>query len=243
MILAAGKGERLRPLTIKTPKPAIPLGGKPLILRTLFWLKDQGIQNAIVNLYYQSSVLLDILSESPIPLSISLEEKLLGTGGGIRRSLPLWKGEWLLVLNGDTLLDLDLKHLFSTAQKGNIKALLVLREDPDLNRWGAVYVGEARDGIAPILSFLDPPSTSGRAYMFAGVHLIHRSLAEKLPPVGCVIRNGYQKWVSEGEPIGGYFYSGPWMEIGTPEQYRQAEELFSRGSFPWLMLQEEKISR
>jgi NDP-sugar pyrophosphorylase family protein len=240
MILAAGKGERLRPLTSTIPKPALPLGGKPLILRTLFWLKRQGIQYGIVNLFYKSSVLLDILSESPLPLSLSFEEELLGTGGGIRRSLPLWGGEWLLVMNGDTFIDLDLSHLVSLVKKENIKALLVLRPDPDPGRWGAVYTREICEGIAPIISFFDPPSSRAKSYMFAGIHLIHRSLAERLPDKGCVIRDGYRQWVQEGN-IWGYLYPGSWMEIGTLDQYQQAELSFRQGLFPWLLFPGEEL--
>lgn len=241
MILAAGKGERLLPLTRDFPKPALPLGGKPLILRTLYWLKQQGVKEAIVNLYYKKEVLLDILAESSFSIGMSLEEELLGTGGGIRRAASLWNGEWLLVLNGDTLVDLSLPQLLPSLKDRRVGALLVLRPDHEVMRWGAIFAPSSTLGLTPILSFFSSSHPEARPYMFTGIHFIRRSLVERLPGKGCVIRDGYARWVGEGF-IWGYIHEGPWLEIGTPEAYQKAQDLFCKGKIPWLLLPGEKVS-
>ena len=116
MILAAGLGTRLRPLTNAIPKPLLPIAGTPLIVWNLLLLKRHGFQDVIINLHYLGPMIEQALgngSKYGMRIYYSHEPVILGTGGGIKQAEPNFSGEPVLVLNGDTLFELDLDALFA----------------------------------------------------------------------------------------------------------------------------------
>ncbi len=111
MILAAGFGTRLRPLTNTVPKALVPVAGRPLIEYGLFWLKAQGVEEVVINLHHLGDKIRDTLGDGRmygLRIVYSPEEPILDTGGGIKKAQPWLDGETFLVLNCDTILDLDL---------------------------------------------------------------------------------------------------------------------------------------
>ena len=141
MILAAGLGTRLRPLTNTIPKPLLPVGGTPLIVWNLLLLKRHGFRQVVINLHHLGPMIEQTLgtgSKFGIRIIYSHEPVILGTGGGIKQAEPHFSGEPVLILNGDTLVELDLEALCDFHRLRNAAATLVLREDPDAARWGLV---------------------------------------------------------------------------------------------------------
>lgn len=226
MILAAGFGTRLRPLTNATPKPLLPVAGTPMIVWNLLLLKRHGIRDVVINLHHLGAMIEEALGDGArfgMRITYSHEPVILGTGGGIKQVESWFGGEPVLVLNGDTLFDLDLTSLIAFHREQEAAATLVLRQDPEAARWGLVEVTDQ----AQVLRItgrgrsLSPPTT---ARMFAGIHILHPRLLRSLP-VGkeSSIIDAYVQGIQEGERIMGYDFDGYWTDVGTPDRYAQVE--------------------
>ncbi|HET8580713.1 MAG TPA: NDP-sugar synthase [Nitrospiraceae bacterium] len=227
MILAAGFGTRLRPLTDTLPKPLLPIAGAPLILWNLLLLQRHGITEVIINLHHLGHLIEKELGDGArfgMKLSYSREPVILGTGGGIKQAEPFFNGEPFVVLNGDTLMELDLRAVVTLHERWNALATMVLREDPEADRWGAVEV-DAQQRIVRIIG--RGLSEIGRTdkRMFAGVHVMHPRLLKDVPRGReSSIIDAYVNAIQRGEVILGYRMGGYWSDIGTPERYAQAQQ-------------------
>src|SRR5919108_2695 len=134
LILAAGYGTRLRPLTERIPKPLLPVAGQPILVWNLLLLKRHGITDVVINLHHLGEQIVQAIgngSRFGMRVAYSHEPTLLGTGGGIQQAAPLLKDGPFLVVNGDTLSACDLTELIAAHRAGKASATLVLREDAD----------------------------------------------------------------------------------------------------------------
>ncbi|MBI5673775.1 MAG: nucleotidyltransferase family protein [Nitrospirae bacterium] len=226
MILAAGLGTRLRPLTHTIPKPLLPVGGVPLIVWNLLLLKRHGFRQVVINLHHLGPMIEQALgtgSKFGIRIIYSHEPVILGTGGGIKQAEPHFSGEPVLILNADTLVELDLEALCDFHRTSNAAATLVLREDSDAASWGLVEVGELGQ-ILRITGRGRMDSVPVMPRMFAGIHILHPRLLRQVPKgVASSIIDPYVKAIEQGEPVLGYDLQGYWSDIGTAERYAQAE--------------------
>ncbi len=226
MILAAGLGTRLRPLTDTIPKPLLPVGGVPIIVWNLLLLNRHGFRQVVINLHHLGPMIEQALgtgSKFGIRIIYSHEPIILGTGGGIKQAESHFSGEPVLILNGDTLVELDLEALCDFHRSHHAAATLVLREDPDAARWGLVEVGD-KGQILRITGQGLVDSVPVTPRMFAGIHILHPRLLQKVPKgVASSIIDPYVKAIERGEPVLGYDLQGYWSDIGTAERYAQAE--------------------
>lgn len=226
MILAAGLGTRLRPLTNTIPKPLLPIAGTPLIVWNLLLLKRYGFQDVIINLHHLGPMIEQAVgngSKFGLRIYYSHEPVILGTGGGIKQAEPNFSGEPVLVLNGDTLFELDLEALCAYHQRHHAMATLVLRSDPDAARWGVVEVA-ADERIVRITGRGKAESGSTKPRMFAGVHILHPRLLRDVPKgKTSSIIDAYVAAIQREEIVVGYDMVGYWSDVGTPERYAQAE--------------------
>ena len=227
MILAAGLGTRLRPLTNTTPKPLLPMGGIPLIVWNLLLLRQHGFHEVVINLHYLGSMIEQALGDGAkfgLRIRYSHEPVILGTGGGIKQAEPFFAGEPVLVLNGDTLFELDLEALMAFHQSQKAAATLVVREDPDAATWGLVEVREDHR-IVRITGKGLADSVPTIPRMFAGIHILEPRLLQDVPKgVLSSIIDPYVAAISRGERVVGYDLHGYWSDIGTVERYEQAEQ-------------------
>ena len=227
MILAAGLGTRLRPLTNTIPKPLLPVGGTPLIVWNLLLLKRHGFRQVVINLHHLGPMIEQALgtgSKFGIRIIYSHEPVILGTGGGIKQAEPHFSGEPVLILNGDTLAELDLEALCDFHRTRNAAATLALREDSDAARWGLVEVGDEGQ-ILRITGKGLVGSASAAARMFAGIHILHPRLLRDVPKgVASSIIDPYVRAIERGEPVLGYDLQGYWSDVGTADRYTQAEQ-------------------
>jgi NDP-sugar pyrophosphorylase family protein len=229
MILAAGLGTRLRPLTDTIPKPLLPVGGLPLIVWNLLLLRAGGIREVIINLHYLGSMIEETLGDgSPWDMRItySHEAELLGTGGGLKAAEWFFDGQPFLVMNGDTLIDLDLQAFLDFHDLQGGVATLVLRDDPQAAQWGAVET-DAQGHILRINDQGIDEREAKRAVtfrMFAGVHILHPSILDDAPtgkPFSII--DSYIRAIAGGSRLLGFVYAGYWSDIGTVERYTQAQ--------------------
>ncbi|WP_347928161.1 N-acetylmuramate alpha-1-phosphate uridylyltransferase MurU [Pseudomonas helvetica] len=215
MILAAGKGERMRPLTLTTPKPLVRVGGVPLIEYHLRALAAAGFSEVVINHAWLGQQIEDYLGDGSrygLSIQYSSEGEPLETGGGIFRALPLLGDEAFVVVNGDIWTDYDFTAL---RQPMAGLAHLVLVDNPDHHPSGdfSLVDGQVRDG---------QPGTQTLTY--SGIAVLHPKLfaacvdgAFKLAPL---LRDAMAQGQVSGEQLRGH-----WIDVGTHERLAQVEHL------------------
>jgi NDP-sugar pyrophosphorylase family protein len=217
MILAAGFGTRLQPLTNTLPKALVPVAGRPLIEYGLLWLKSQGITEVIINLHHLGDKIRAALGDGGrygLRIVYSPEDPILDTGGGIKKAQPFLAGETFLVLNSDTILDLDLTALLHFHLHNQAIATLVLRPDPAAVRYGLLEIDQ-RGRLRRFLgqpTVVDEPLT---ALMFTGLQVLEPRIFPLMPankPFSTT-REFYPHLLLAGEPLYGFLHTGPWMGI------------------------------
>jgi len=219
MILAAGRGERMRPLTLDRPKPLLEVGGSPLIVHHLRALKAAGFVDVVVNLSWLGEQIRGALGDGGrygVRLHYSDEgPEPLETGGGIFRALPLLGAGPFLVVNGDVWTDLDPSPLRERLAPGDL-AHLVLVPNPPHNPAGDFSL----EGGRIVASEAERWTFSGigvyRAALFEGCRDGAFKLAPLLRAALCAGR------------VSGELHTGGWIDIGTPERLRQLDDRLRR---------------
>jgi NDP-sugar pyrophosphorylase family protein len=223
MILAAGFGTRLRPLTERIPKPLVPVVGKPNIVRTVEHLRRFGITEIAVNLHHLPEAIRALLGDGSslgVHIAYSHEPRILGTGGGIKKALPLLGDETFVVVNGDALFAPDLAAALRVHRRSGALATLVVRQDPGAEAFGAVGIDD--EGRIRRLVWAGDPAAASRHLMFTGVHLLEPEIAARLPDEGCIVRQTYAPLVGDRAPLFGAVDDGYFCDLGTPERYLEA---------------------
>jgi MurNAc alpha-1-phosphate uridylyltransferase len=225
MILAAGFGTRMRPLTNHTPKPMLKVAGVPLIEHQVRRLVAAGITDIVINHAYlgeQIEAHLKDGSEFNCNIQYSAELEPLETGGGIFKALPLLGQAPFLLVNGDIWLELDYQSVITQAlgaDEMNSLAHLVLVNNPDHNPHGDFYLAD------DMVSYPrdQQNNASGDQYTFSGVSIIHPDLfggcsagVFKLAPL--------LKQAMDVSKVTGQLYSGYWLDVGTPERLTALEQ-------------------
>ncbi|TBU76803.1 mannose-1-phosphate guanylyltransferase [Pseudomonas daroniae] len=215
MILAAGKGERLRPLTLHTPKPLVHAAGVPLIEYHVRALARAGFTELVVNHAWLGQQIEDYLGDGErygVSIRYSPEGEPLETGGGIFKALPLLGGEPFVVVNGDIFTDYDFANLRRPLTG---QAHLVLVDNPPHHPKGdfLLHGGQVEDAVAEH----DSLTYSGIAVLGASLFADCQPGAFKLAPL---LRNAMA-----GGNVSGERYSGRWVDVGTHERLAEVERL------------------
>ena len=216
MVLAAGLGTRMRPLSQTVPKPLIELGGQTLLDHALDRLVLAGVERAVVNVHYKADLITARLAARQTPrIEISHEEELLETGGGVLKALPLL-GEEFFVVNSDVLWldgkDSALARLAATFDPARMDAVLLFQRTTNA-------VGYEGSGDY----FLDPLGTPRRRgereiapYIFSGVQLLHRRLFDGASERRFSLARLYHR-AEEAGRLHAIVHDGEWYHVGTPE--------------------------
>ncbi|MFM5554787.1 N-acetylmuramate alpha-1-phosphate uridylyltransferase MurU [Aeromonas veronii] len=212
MILAAGRGERMRPLTDLLPKPLLAVGGKPLIVHHIEKLKEAGVTELVINHAWLGHKLVETLGDGcalGVTINWSAEESALETAGGIVQALPLLGAEPFLVINGDTWLDLDY-HTLVSQPLGDDLAHLWLVPNPPQHPSGDFALQEGR--------VVDTP-----AFTFSGVGLYDPAAFAGLPGGARKLAPLLRDWMAQGR-VGGSLLAGEWRDIGTVDRLRELDD-------------------
>lgn len=219
MILAAGLGQRMRPLTDNLPKPLLSVGGKPLLQYHLEALAALRIKEVIINIAYLGDKICEFASNGSqfgLKIHYSQETEPLETAGGILQALPLIGNEPILLINGDVWSDYPLARLHSHQLRADENAHLVLVPNPDFHPNG---------DFAPNSQGLLVTDKDLEKFTFAGISLIHPRMIGQYPlrrrkfPLGEVLRDGIEKGQITAE-----IYRGRWSDVGTPERLHTLDE-------------------
>ena len=236
MVLAAGLGTRLRPLTDHLPKPLIPLLGRPMVTYALLSLREAGISEVLLNLHHHGERLRAALGDGEalgLRLSYSVEEQILGTGGGVKAVLP-WLAEHgtFVVANGDTLAVVDLAAALRRHHASpEVAATLLLHRHPEAARYGAVGLDE-HGHIEAIARLLGPAPDSD--LLFAGIHIVEPETLDhlRLGERACILRDGYLPAMKRGATLRGDPAVELWADLGTPQRYLAAHKTLLRHPQP-----------
>lgn len=247
-IFAAGYGNRLRPVTENMPKSLLPVLNLPAICYAVFLLKEAGIDHIICNLHYRCNDIIDFFNANNnfgMQVKFSIENTILGTGGGLKKCEDIIGDSEVMLLNADVIFDLDLKLLEAYHSEGRHAATLVLYKTDKAEDIGPVSVDGNR--IVDFKNFLGTDKKSEYIYTGAGIvsPLIFRYLSNEF---SSIVYTGYVELI-RNHSIGFYEYSGYWHDIGTVESYwksnidliKQHDRLYER-IFPALGIGPEIIS-
>jgi mannose-1-phosphate guanylyltransferase len=222
LILAGGEGTRLRPLTYTTPKPVMPLAGRPFLSYMLDWAHGHGVEEVILSCGFMSDGVKRVLGDiyDGMRLRYVVEEEPLGTAGPVR--LALDEGvlqDRLIVLNGDVLTDIDLSAELAQHEQTGARATLALYPVDDTASYGVVPT-DAEGRVEAFLEKSDGEAPTNR--INAGAYVIDREVIDSIPagrPVSFE-REVFPQLVGDG--LYGYLAEGYWIDIGTPERYLES---------------------
>jgi NDP-sugar pyrophosphorylase family protein len=233
MILAAGLGTRLRPLTHNLPKPLLPVANRPLIHYNLLLLKKYGITDVVINLHHHAEKLRKALgdgSELGMQITYSEEPEILGTGGGLKKVSAFFANRSFILINADILVDINLDKVVEHHLKKKATATMILREDPEVDRWGVIEA-DSQGRIHRILGKGDWSGEKLSKYMFTGIHVLEPKIFSYIPGNGfSTIIDAYTEMIRKSERIFGYIMTGYWMDLGTPERYQKAHLDIEKGT-------------
>ncbi|HEX5324195.1 MAG TPA: NDP-sugar synthase [Capsulimonadaceae bacterium] len=226
MILAAGEGTRLRPLTLSTPKPMVPIANIPLLERTLRWLSSQGVQEAVINLHHRPQVIRDAIGDGQRlglrRVQYSLEETLLGTAGAVKKCQDFFSDAPFFVIYGDNLIEADLRKLASFHYGRSTDATIALFRADDPSACGLVTTDEA--GTVTRFQEKPPQDQIFTNLANAGVYVLEPSLLQDIP-ADCPYDFGkelFPSLLAQGRRLSATLLDGYLQDTGTPAQYRKA---------------------
>ncbi len=229
MVLGAGFGTRLLPLTAEVPKPLLSLGDGTVLGELARALAARGVERVVINTHHRASAFDEAIRSLCVEARLSPEARILGTAGGVANAAPLLGGGPVIVWNGDILCEPPLASLVAAAGEGI--ALLVAPTT------GVGTVGLAADGSGRVVRLRgERHGAEGAAGDYVGVLALGEAARARLPPEGCLIGDLCLPWLREGRPLASVALSGPWRDLGTPQSYAAANRdwLAARGLACWV---------
>ena len=243
MVLAAGFGKRLQPLTRILPKPMFPVLGRPLLSHTFDLLRSANISEVAVNIHHLPDSIINYFEKEKPPhlnLHFSREERILGTAGGIKKMQGFLEDGSFMLINSDIITDIALNQVIDFHKKNNSKLTLVVRQDISPEQYDSIEICE--DGR--IVHFVGASSKNipekTTRVMFTGIQIMEPEIFERIPAGQfCgTTEDIFPQMVQDGIPIYGYIYDGYWKDMGNRESYLQVnadaldEKVFLKGLFP-----------
>jgi NDP-sugar pyrophosphorylase family protein len=225
MVLAAGLGTRLRPLTDLISKPMAPIANRPVMEHIIKLLAKHGFRDIVCNLHYFPDVIKNHFGDGSkwgVNIVYSFEEELLGTAGGVRKVEDFFQGQTFLVISGDALTDIDLSNAYDFHKEKKGIATLVLTEVEDTTQFGVVILDENKR----IKGFQEKP-LSGEAksnLANSGIYFFEPDIFKYMPPKGQFYdfgKNLFPDLLEKDIPYYGYKHNRYWNDVGSLDEYQQ----------------------
>jgi NDP-sugar pyrophosphorylase family protein len=225
VVLVGGEGTRLRPLTLTTPKPLLPIANVPFLERQLTWLGAHGVDEVVLSLGYLPEAFTDHFADGrfgDIQLRFVVEKEPLGTAGGIRFAAE-GIDERLLVCNGDVLTDLDLGALLAFHADREAQATIALTQVSDPSAFGVVPT--RADG--EVIAFVEKPprGQAPTSWINAGTYVLEPAVLERIPPrlTVSIERETFPRMLDQPGRLYAMQSDAYWLDIGTPQKYLEAQ--------------------
>lgn len=240
MLVAAGFGTRLDPLTQELPKPALPVANRPVAWYACDHLARAGVQELVVNTHHLARELQAAL-QPHVPAGMRVrfvhEPEILGTGGGVRNAWVPTAGEDFVVVNAKLLYAPDLARALDVHRQSGAVATMVLRSLPA----GATFTAIRTAGDGRVLAIGGKPegarsdaTRSAQPLMYTGVQILSERAWRDLPERGGIIEQCYWPWLARGELVASVVDDAPWMDVGvTTRHYLDANMALATGALRW----------
>lgn len=225
MILAAGYGERLWPLTADRGKPALPVLGKPLVGYVAEYLAQNGVTEAVVNLHHRPESVRSSLgdgSQFGLHLEYVFEPVILGTSGGLDNAREFFKEGTFICVNGKIITDIDLHAAIETHRRQNALATLVLKRNTRRERFSMVETeGGLVTRFAGMPQLTDSGGEADAPLMFTGIHILEPRIFEYIPRgvFSDSVVHVYPPAMAKGERVAAHVGEGMWYELSTLQRY------------------------
>ncbi len=220
VILAGGKGTRMRPFTYEMPKPMIPVQGKPLVQHIIELLRRYDIRDIILSTGYMGDKIREYFGDGSklgVDISYIEEEDELGTAGALNLMRDVLKGSFLM-FNGDILANIDLHNFIMFHGESNALATIALTPVKDPSRFGV-----ARLRGNQILEFIEKPSTGVHSKLInAGVYVIDPKVLDYVPEGKAMMETDVFPRLAQDGRLFGYPFDGQWFDTGTHDAYEKA---------------------
>ncbi len=232
VLLAGGLGTRLRSVVSDRPKPMALIEGRPFMEYVVHELSRHGVDHIIFALGYKGSMVEEYFRDGrdfQVQVSYAYEETLLGTAGAIKNAGEFVRDEYFYVLNADTFYQIDYSRLTRIREEKALEMALVLREVPDVSRYGEASL---TDGL--LTGFNEKSLKPRPGTINGGVYLMKKDLLETIPEGKVSLENEMiPKWMEEGRRLGGLVNDGYFIDIGIPEAYFRFQEDVRKGVVVW----------
>ena len=233
VILAGGEGTRLRPLTLTTPKPVVPIVDRPFLRHQLDMLTGAGVSDVVFSLAYRPERIEAVFGDGSRDgkrIRYVVEETPLGTGGAVKNAEP-YLDDVTLVFNGDVLTDLDLAGVVREHRESNAAVTIVLTPVPNPAAYGLVEF----DADRRVTRFLEKPDPAQITTdtINAGIYVLQTATLDLMPPAvnHSIERAFFPALLRRGDRVMAHVHRGYWIDIGTPEKYLQAHGDILAGRF------------
>jgi NDP-sugar pyrophosphorylase family protein len=234
VILAGGEGTRLRPLTLSTPKPVVPVVDRPFLRHQIDLLAGAGVREIVLSVAYRPERVEAVFGDGAafgVRIRYAVEETPLGTGGAVRHAMPLLD-ERTVVLNGDVLTDVDLAAVVARHDAEKASATILLAPVPNPAAYGLVET----DAHGRVRRFLEKPRPEQITTdtINAGIYVLETGVLDLMPEgVNYSIERGFfPALLARGDRVLGPVHRGYWIDIGTPEKYLQVHRDILNRRFP-----------
>ena len=236
MILAAGLGTRLRPLSLIRPKALVPVGNRPVIDRVIDCLRRHTTSEIVVNAHHHHRQIVEHLNSGRpfgIDIQVRVEPEIRGTGGGIKNTADFWDTDPFIVINSDILTNINIAEAYEGHRRNGCLVTLILHDQPPFNQ---IQI----DNRMNILDIAEDNHPARLA--FTGIHIISPELLNYIPEgVFSNIIDCYRTLIQKGKPVKAHVSEGhQWRDIGTVESYVLANKEALQGK-PFLLAPDARI--
>jgi NDP-sugar pyrophosphorylase family protein len=234
LVLAAGLGTRLDPLTRLVAKPAVPLGERTLIERVLEHLQREGVRDVVLNLHHKPETITAVVGDGAhlgLQVRYSWEREILGSAGGPRRALGLIDSDTFFLVNGDTLCEFPLGPMLEAHEHSSADVTLAVVPNPAPRQYNGIRAGDDR-----VVRGFAPRGAAAGTWHFVGVQVASASVFGSLPDgVPAETMSGLYRGLVATQPgrLCVYPVSAPFLDVGTPRDYLAAARQWVRGGGDW----------
>jgi NDP-sugar pyrophosphorylase family protein len=234
VILVGGEGTRLRPLTLQTPKPIVPVVDRPFLRHQLDLLGTAGVGEVVFSVAYRPEKIQAVFGDGSAfgrHIAYAIETTPLGTGGAVKNAEPQLD-DVTLVFNGDVLTDVDLPAVVAAHRAACASATIVLTPVPNPSAYGLVEI----DAAGRVRRFIEKPKPEQITtdLINAGIYVLDTRTLSLIPPGvnHSIERRFFPALLERGDVVLGYVHRGYWIDIGTPEKYLQVHRDILERRFP-----------
>ncbi|MFH1586822.1 MAG: nucleotidyltransferase family protein [Candidatus Diapherotrites archaeon] len=222
-ILAGGKGERLRPLTIDTPKPLLPVKGKPILEWAIERLADYGVEKIVLGTGFLNEKVHEEIGNGEkygVKINYSIEKEFLGTGGALKFAQAFFDGRFIM-LNGDNLMDIDYAAMNELHERNSATGTIALVEVDEVEQYGVAELEGEK-----ILNFIEKPKKEEAPsnLINAGAYILEKGAIDLMPSGFCLIEKTMFPALAEQGKLFGFRHGGKWFPTDTIERYEKAKK-------------------